>query len=96
MLFQWNSLNFTWQTPEAYAQWWQAQGTHATRSPRRSLTPLPRPGFANVMLAGVKVNSRGDVFVSMPRWKPLVPATVCVIRNGSLCTSLYPGAFLWR
>lgn len=34
MLFQWSSLNFTWQTPEAYAQWWQAQGTR-----RHSLCP---------------------------------------------------------
>ena len=35
--------------------------------------------YENVMPAGVKVGPTGDVFVSFPRWKPNVPATLAVL-----------------
>ena len=35
--------------------------------------------FSCCMLAGIKVNSKGLYFVSVPRWKPNVPATLNVL-----------------
>ena len=37
--------------------------------------------YSNCMLAGIKVNSKGDFFVSVPRWNLGVPATLSKLVN---------------
>ncbi|KAL0479402.1 hypothetical protein AKO1_007595 [Acrasis kona] len=40
--------------------------------------------YKNCFIAGIKLDSKGDIYVSVPRWKPNVPATLAKISNGQL------------
>eukprot|EP00761_Pharyngomonas_kirbyi_P001772 gb/GECH01001776.1/.p1 GENE.gb/GECH01001776.1/~~gb/GECH01001776.1/.p1 ORF type:complete len:494 (+),score=69.06 gb/GECH01001776.1/:1-1482(+) len=39
--------------------------------------------YRNVAIAGVKLDSSGHTYVSLPRWKPHVPATLATLPKGS-------------
>ena len=53
------------------------------RTKEEKETYMNKREYENCMLAGVKVNSKGTYFVSVPRWKPDVPSTLNKLLIGS-------------
>ena len=54
------ALNYTWDTTHRYSDY--------------SRTKKFEP--SNCLLAGIKVDAKGDIYVTVPRWRPHVPATL--------------------
>eukprot|EP01102_Stenamoeba_stenopodia_P022935 TRINITY_DN9745_c0_g1_i1.p1 TRINITY_DN9745_c0_g1~~TRINITY_DN9745_c0_g1_i1.p1 ORF type:complete len:465 (-),score=78.77 TRINITY_DN9745_c0_g1_i1:52-1323(-) len=66
LLYSFSFMNFTWQSADDYDNWFNVL-----------------QGYKSGMLAGIKVSPIDhSIYVSVPRWKPNVPATLSKLVQG--------------
>jgi hypothetical protein len=72
--FQWTQLDYTWDSEHSYESYLE----------NKQFIP------ENCLLAGINVDINGDVFVTVPRWRSGVPATLNKIDPSSSTLTPFP------
>jgi hypothetical protein len=44
---------------------------------------LQNAHYESCVIAGIKLDSKGNIYVSIPRWRPNVPVTLAMVNNNT-------------